>query len=660
MAFRDLVEGDCGGASSLAHLASHYVQDHGFKEEGIRQPFSPPEASQPPNADQMVQQFLEEPACPQTFRMDGLLQEMREIDQNVACPKGLALAQGLKNDINQIFATNYKNIPPNALEAIDKAVAEEMRHCVEGDMKKISELGLNPKWAEDFLECNTAQDDARSETIRCEKDDPNIAYSKFMKFMHQESDDPERQVALSKMPQEWIEQIHDDFSKDVRRCLLTHEEWVDLYNREIIEDVKKVKKSLLRDEEWVVHFNAAMEEDDLNALRRSLVNDDNVLNKVEEELEVAGTWVDEFTKKNPVAEDNIESLWKRFQNEWDKVSADGLSSAHPWVSEFDTYYDPFNKEYDFSETNPMKDLPNALAEGKRRLEAGDLPSAVLCFEAAAQQDENSIEAWLLLGKTQAENEQDPLAISALNRCLCLDPSNSVALMALAASYANESYQKQACLTLKEWLLKNEKYKHLAGPESNLKKEEHPNLSVSTLLYDKVYDEVKDLYIQAARINPTDEIDADVQCGLGILFNLSNDYNKAVDCFQAALHVRPDDSRLWNRLGATLANGQRSAEAVNAYHRALELSPGFIRARYNLGISCVNLGAYKEAGEHLLTALNQQAAGRGPEASSVPPKAMSNTIWSTLRLVISLMHKYELMEAIENRDLPKLNKEFEIM
>lgn len=131
----------------------------------------------------------------------------------------------------------------------------------------------------------------------------------------------------------------------------------------------------------------------------------------------------------------------------------------------------------------MKDLPNALEEGKRRLKAGDLPSAVLCFEAAAKQDENNAEAWLLLGKTQAENEQDPLAISALNRCLCLDPSNGVALMALAASYANESYQKQACLTLKEWLLKNERYKHLTVPESNQIKDVHPNFGVSTLLYE---------------------------------------------------------------------------------------------------------------------------------------------------------------------------------
>jgi len=123
--------------------------------------------------------------------------------------------------------------------------------------------------------------------------------------------------------------------------------------------------------------------------------------------------------------------------------------------------------------------------------------------------------------------------------------------------------------------------------------------------------------------------------------------------------------MWNRLGATLANGNRSEEAVDAYQRALELAPGFIRARYNVGITCVNLNAhrwilyfvamqllyflwhFREAAEHFISALNIQASGKGPQGKS-SWRSMSESIWSSLRLVVSLLNRQDLFPAVDNK------------
>lgn len=102
MAFRDLMEGDCGDSNSMLGLATHYVNNHGLKEEGVQQLFLPPNLRQPTTKDELVRDFLQESACPQTFRMNNLLQEMKGIEQSISHPMILPVNVVESNNSNWI------------------------------------------------------------------------------------------------------------------------------------------------------------------------------------------------------------------------------------------------------------------------------------------------------------------------------------------------------------------------------------------------------------------------------------------------------------------------------------------------------------------------------------------------------------------------------
>lgn len=76
-------------------------------------------------------------------------------------------------------------------------------------------------------------------------------------------------------------------------------------------------------------------------------------------------------------------------------------------------------------------------------------------------------------------------------------------------------------------------------------------------------QVARLFDEAAQMSPDD---ADVHIVLGVLYNLSREYDKAIASFQTALKLKPHDYSLWNKLGATQANSVQSADAILAYQK----------------------------------------------------------------------------------------------
>ncbi|XP_073332550.1 PEX5-related protein [Pagrus major] len=367
---------------------------------------------------------------------------------------------------------------------------------------------------------------------------------------------------------------------------------------------------------------------------------------------------EEFERAKAAVESDTE-FWDKMQAEWEELA------RRNWLTENEQAQipqsvSPHEKGYYFHTDNPYKDLPNAFDEGLKKSREGDLPNAVLLLEAAVLQDPHDSEAWQVLGTTQAENENEQAAIVSLQRCLELHPNNLPALMALAVSLTNTGMRNEACEALLRWLRHNPKYKHLlkgkthlmGSPNSQRRMSHAQNMGRHE---SSLQPEVKELFLDAVQ-NNSDSIDPDLQTGLGVLYNLSGEFNKAVEAFNTALSVRPEDYLLWNRLGATLANGDRSQEAVEAYTRALELQPGFIRSRYNLGISCINLGAHREAASNFLTALSLQRKSRSRQQSH---QVMSGNIWAALRIALSMLDQPELFQAANIGDLDLLMRAFNL-
>ncbi|KAJ9567703.1 hypothetical protein OSB04_003669 [Centaurea solstitialis] len=359
-------------------------------------------------------------------------------------------------------------------------------------------------------------------------------------------------------------------------------------------------------------------------------------------------WANEFATERahhgPVDEQWVNEFSKLQVNDWaDEFGRQvgegvlGDDSADNWASAYDEYLneqaivkqksETSRGVYVFSDLNPYVGHPDPLREGQELFRKGLLSEAVLALEAEVLKNPENAEGWRLLGVAHAENDDDQQAIASMMRAQEADPTNLEVLLALGVSHTNELEQQAALKYLYSWLRHHPQYGKIAPPE------------LSDSLY---YADVARTFNEAAQLSPED---ADVHIVLGVLYNLSREYDKAIESFQTALKLKPRDYSLWNKLGATQANSVQSADAIYAYQQALDLKPNYVRAWANMGISYANQGMYEDSIRYYVRAL------------AMNPKA--DNAWQYLRISLSCASRNDMMEACDSRNLDVLQKEFPV-
>jgi superkiller protein 3 len=91
----------------------------------------------------------------------------------------------------------------------------------------------------------------------------------------------------------------------------------------------------------------------------------------------------------------------------------------------------------------------------------------------------------------------------------------------------------------------------------------------------IKDKIMVKYAENDRINESAKFDKYFE--EGIIYGRKGDFQKAVDAFQKAIDLNPDDASVYYNLGITFDN-------VGDFQKAIDLKPDYASAYYNLGVT----------------------------------------------------------------------------
>lgn len=373
------------------------------------------------------------------------------------------------------------------------------------------------------------------------------------------------------------------------------------------------------------------------------------------------SWGDEFTsfenadvtalEDSALYDDNI---YERFA-----FSGDVDRDFHQWFQKHSRAAYVFREQ----QKDLKRSAAEALEEGIRLRGSGRLTQAIQCFEEALNRPaaeqlskQSAATAWYLLGISLAETDDDNNAIIALQEGISQWSGNAVgerrednphlwqSLIALAVSYTNELQVSKSLRTMSEWL-------DLWSARDNIDSESGIPASMPPM-EDTGAGVLLEELIRAASQNQND---VDVFIVIGILHNLRQEFPKAAEAFRHAVTLRPNSFGLWNKLGATLANGGNSDEALRAYRKAVDINPSMIRAWVNVGTAYSNRGEFAKCARYYLKSISM---AEEQEASLVNKREESMAhVWNYLRTSLTSMGRMDLTSLVDKRDLRGLRSHF---
>ena len=356
-------------------------------------------------------------------------------------------------------------------------------------------------------------------------------------------------------------------------------------------------------------------------------------------------------------EDNAQSI-ERLAKAWAEAE-DEFSDGNYNVNNNDGDYYSNNdggiRDYVFSTSTSENDVldiidsSTLLPQAQQLYDEGQVSDAIPILERHLQSiDPNDADAWALLGRCHAENDEDHKAIACLERSVERDPFEPNVRLELGVSYINELDHGRALEHLRCWATHNPDHQHHISPVI----EENTATTINTTTEGSALDELRTLLnnlLNDASSTPSSISQAHEV--LGVALNVSRDYDLASDHLRTALVERQKNGEdgtsnnnnnnnnkqihaLWNRLGATLANGGRSEEALDAYGRALSIRPRYARGWLNLAIAHGNLGNHEEAARCHLQVL------------SLHPNATQ--VWGYLRIALTCSERWDLLPLLSQQ------------